>query len=121
MKAVFRREARRLGNGATLFRWELLTADGRIVDENLATAPTLQGNEIFFVSSENVECLDSVAVVTRLAGAEQGKPLALYKIAKESCTVSADLPRVDGRQGRNGFGRARATANFWRVGREPSF
>jgi hypothetical protein len=121
VKAVFRREARRLGNGATLFRWELLTAHGRIVDGNLATVPTLQGSEILFVSSENVDCLDSVAVVTRLAGLEQGKQLALYRIAKDSCTVSADLPRVGGRPDRKGFGGARPSASFWRAGREPSF
>jgi len=120
MKAVFRRGARQLGNGATLFRWELLAADGRIVDENLATAPTVQGSEIFFVSAENVDGLDSVAVVTRLPGPEQGKQMALYRIAKESCSVSADLSRADLRSDRKESGRARPGPGFWRAGREPS-
>jgi hypothetical protein len=93
MKAVFRREARRLSNGATLLHWELQAADGSVVDECLATAPSLQGGEVFFVTAENVDHLDGVSLVAPLSEIERGKRISLYRIPTRNCTIESDLVR----------------------------
>jgi hypothetical protein len=116
MKALFRREAKQLGSGATLFRWELLAADGTVIDDNLATAPTVQGNEIYFVTSENVDAIETVEAVAQLAEMEHGKRLALYKIARASCSVSADLPGTDA----GAAGRVRPVGGLRFAGSDPT-
>lgn len=93
MKAVLRRETRHCGNGATLLCWELRTADGEMIDDRLATAPTLLGSDIYFVTAEDVARLDTATAVTQLADIERGKALTLYRIAKADCLVGAGIPR----------------------------
>lgn len=88
MRAVFQRETKRLDNGATLLQWQLKTDGGRVIDDNLANAPTVQGREVYFVTSADVAGLDTVEMVIDLAASERGKRLALYRIAKESCADS---------------------------------
>ena len=95
MNAVFRREAKRLGNGATLLQWELRTSEGRVVDAALATAPSLQGGEVFFVTAEAVHELDSVTLVAQLNEIEHGRRMALYRIPRERCTIGASIARSD--------------------------
>jgi hypothetical protein len=88
VRAVFQRETKRLENGATLLQWQLKTDGGRVIDDNLANAPTVQGREVYFVTSADVAGLDTVEMVADLAESERGKRLALYRIARESCAAS---------------------------------
>ena len=87
MKAVFRRAARHLGNGATLVQWQLQTDAGSVIDACLANAPSLQSGEVFFVTAQNVDCLDAVTAVAQLSEIEHGRQLTLYRIPRERCTV----------------------------------
>jgi len=88
MNALFRREARRLGNGATLVQWQLYTAEGHVIDACLANAPSVQDGEVFFITAQNVDCLDAVPVAP-LAEIEHGRQLTLYRIPRERCTVTS--------------------------------
>ena len=90
MKAVFRREATELGNGATLWRWRLRTASGDVIDDSLPTAPTLQDGRIYFTTSENVEALGVAEFVAHVSDAVQGKRLTLYRITRDLCTVTLE-------------------------------
>jgi hypothetical protein len=90
MKAVFRREPSELGNGATLWRWQLRTAEGAVIDPSLPTAPTLQDGQVYFVTAESVASLDDVEFVARVSEMNDGKPMTLYRIARISCAVTGD-------------------------------
>jgi len=96
MEAEFRRESVRLRNGATLWCWALRTADGEVIDESLATAPTEQDGHIYFVTSENVDCLEAVVPVARVAEMPDGKHMTLYKVPKKSCTWAVRPTQAQG-------------------------
>jgi hypothetical protein len=88
MRAIFRHESVSLDSGATLWRWALRTADGDVIDKSLATAPTVQEGRVLFMTTENVDGLEAVALVAPVAELEDGKRLTLYEVACSSCTVA---------------------------------
>ena len=88
MRAIFHRTTQHLENGATLLHWQLRTSEGTVIDASLANAPTVQDGKVYFVTAEDVAGLDTVEMVADLADIEHGKPMALYRIARESCVGS---------------------------------
>jgi hypothetical protein len=87
MKAIFRRGPTELENGATLWRWQLRTAGGDVIDESLPTAPTLHDGRIYFTTSENVQALGAAEFVAFVADAVEQKRLTLYRIKRDLCSV----------------------------------
>ena len=88
MNAIFRRQPAALGNGATLWRWQLRTASGDLIDESLPTAPTLHDGRIYFTTSENVEALGAAEFVAHVSDAIEEKRLTLYRISRDLCSVT---------------------------------